>query len=242
MLILYLVPWLDVHSWSGLWTQGFLLREILYTEHGLGREGGKRVKNAFPSFMLSSPSPPFLASLLLFSSHFYSVSVSLCFNATAFLLLLVPASNCTEWERWQLQHPCNLFYPPTTNPPLSPPPHPPYIQLPLVRVIGAGCLGWWPVFVACANAALCLKIEIVISIHFKTLLRFVLLPVTTWWNGTDNRKYWHRYKSFVPLFWVHLVHSQHWLHIQLLSQSELGCIFFGQNPKNNSDAMHIKHS
>ena len=69
---------------------------LMYTEHGLGREGGKRVKNAFPSFMLSSPSPPFLASLLLFSSHFYSVSVSLCFNATAFLLLLVPSSNCTE--------------------------------------------------------------------------------------------------------------------------------------------------
>ena len=120
MLILYLVPWLDVHSWSGLWTQGFLLREILYTEHGLGREGGKRVKNAFPSFMLSSPSPPFLASLLLFSSHFYR-------SRTMFQCNSLSPSPCPGFQLYRVREmtvaaSLQSFLPPNHQPPSLPHP------------------------------------------------------------------------------------------------------------------------
>ena len=93
---------------------------LMYTEHGLGREGGKRVKNAFPSFMLSSPSPPFLAALLLFSSHFYR-------SRTMFQCNSLSPSPCPVFQLYRVREmtvaaSLQSFLPPNHQPPSLPHP------------------------------------------------------------------------------------------------------------------------
>ena len=148
-----------------------------WTREGRRKKGEKCIPFFYVELSLTSLScisPSFFLSLLQVP-HYVSMQQPFSFSLSRLPIV--------QSERDDSCSILAIFFTPQPPTPLSPPPHPPYIQLPVVRVIGAGCLGWWPVFVACANAALCLKIEIVISIHFKTLLRFVLLPVTTWWNG-----------------------------------------------------------